>query len=91
MKIKAPHLDMDAIEEKAQDIALELVKSALPSEDEISAIVDKLAVWLDGQISYGDGVVAKFVDAHDDGLIKFLLHMVVGRIVAELKDAGAFE
>ena len=90
MKLKVPHIDLDTIESKVTDILFEEAKGLVPDESIVDAAVDKLAVWLDGEISYGSGVVAKFVDAHDDAVIKWLLHLIAHRVYTELIDAMAF-
>lgn len=88
--LKLPHVDADMIESKAQDIILEAAKGLVPTEEVVSEAVDKLVPWLDEQLSYGDGIVARFVDAHDQDLIRWLLHMLVHRIYVELVAADAF-
>jgi hypothetical protein len=90
MKLKFPKLDMDVLESKAQDLLLEAALHAVPTEETLDPLVDKLVTWLDDQISYGSGIVAKILDSYDHIVLRWILHMVVHRVYKELVDAAAF-
>lgn len=89
-KFKFPKLDMDSIEDKAQSILFDVAKDAIPEEEVVKAAVDKLVDWLDGQVSYGDGIVAKIVDSYDQVVLRWILGLVIKRVYQELRDADAF-
>lgn len=87
-KIHLPHISLEVVEDKAKELLLGAAKGLTPSENVLELAVDKLVTWLDDQISYGPGLVAKFIDAHDQDLLKFLLHLVVHSVYKELVQSG---
>lgn len=90
MKFKFPHIDIEAIEERAVDLLLEAGAEVVPSREMLEPVLDKLVAWLDEQISYGDGLVARIVDSKDQIVMRWILGLIVDRIYKELRDTDAF-
>ena len=91
MKIKFPPISFRDLELKAQDIIFDVLEDTLPEDEIVNRAVPRLVKFLDDQISYGNGPVAKLVDSVDHHVMTWLLRLVVQKVFRELADAEVFD
>lgn len=86
-----PVVDLSQLDDKIKELIIAEAIKAIPDEEKLNNVVDQITDWLDDNISYGNGRIAKLIDDNDSLLFMFIgiiLKSIAKKAFDELRELG---